>query len=144
MPPHAPIALDEIRAARERIAGVVLRTPLIHLNVDGAPAEIYLKLQNLQPIGAFKIRSASNAMLLAGPERLARGVWTASAGNAAQGVAWMARRSGVPCSIVVPDHAPQTKLSAITRLGASYIKVPFATWFEVFTTHTYPGMDGLF
>src|SRR6516165_790045 len=81
-----PILLDAIRAARERIKGAALRTPLIRLNVDDAPAEIYLKLENLQPIGSFKIRGASNAMLLASPEQLARGVWTASAGNMAQGV----------------------------------------------------------
>src|SRR5438128_12168230 len=108
-----PIPLKLIEEARERIKGAILRTPLVRLNVDGAPAEIYLKLENLQPIGSFKLRGASNAMLLASPEQLAHGVWTASAGNMAQGVAWQARRMGLPCAVVGPDHAPQTKIAAI-------------------------------
>jgi threonine dehydratase len=144
MPLREPIPLDAIRAARERIAPAVVRTPLVRLNVDDAPAEIYLKLENLQPIGAFKIRGASNAMLLAGRERLAQGVWTASAGNMAQGVAWQARRMGIPCTVVGPDHAPETKVAAITRLGARFVKVPFADWFAILSTRTFPGMDGLF
>src|SRR5579885_2409488 len=115
MAAHTPIPLDELRAAQQRIAGAVIRTPLVRLNVENAPAEIYLKLENLQPIGSFKLRGASNAMLLAGPEKLARGVWTASAGNMAQGVAWQARRMGIPCTVVGPDHAPQTKIDAIER-----------------------------
>ena len=106
MPHDEPIALAAIEAARERIKSAALRTPLIRLNVDDAPAEIYLKLENLQPIGSFKLRGASNAMLLASPEQLARGVWTASAGNMAQGVAWQARRMGLACTVVGPDHAP--------------------------------------
>jgi threonine dehydratase len=144
MAPQEPIPLEEIQAARARIAGAVLRTPLVRLNVDDAPAEIYLKLENLQPIGSFKLRGASNAMLLAGPERLARGVWTASAGNMAQGVAWQARRMGLSCTVVGPDHAPEAKLAAITRLGARFVAVPFADWFAILSTHTYPGMDGFF
>src|ERR1041384_88755 len=108
--------LDEIRAARERLAGVTVRTPLVRLNVDDAPAEIWLKLENLQPIGSFKLRGASNAMRLAGPERLAAGVYTASAGNMAQGVAWSARQLGIPAAVVVPEHAPATKIAAIERL----------------------------
>jgi threonine dehydratase len=140
----APISVAEIRAARERIAGLALRTPLIRLNVDGAAVEIHLKLENLQPIGSFKVRGAGNAMALADPAQLARGVWTASAGNMAQGVAWNARRLGIPCSVVVPDHAPQTKLAAITRLGARYIKVPFADWWNVIVTHRFEGQAGLF
>jgi threonine dehydratase len=139
-----PIALAAIEAARERIKSAALRTPLIRLNVDDAPAEIYLKLENLQPIGSFKLRGASNAMLLASPEQLARGVWTASAGNMAQGVAWQARRMGLACTVVGPDHAPQTKVAAITRLGARFIPVPFADWFAILSSHTYPGMDGHF
>ncbi len=142
--PLEPISLDEIRAARQRLAGAVWRTPLVRLNVDDAPAEIYLKLENLQPIGSFKLRGAGNAMLIAGPERLARGVYTASAGNMAQGVAWYARRMGVRSSAVVPDHAPETKLAAITRLGASIVKVPFAEWAQILKTHRYDGIEGLF
>jgi threonine dehydratase len=144
MPHHEPIALAVIEATRERIKSTALRTPLIRLNVDDAPAEIYLKLENLQPIGSFKLRGASNAMLLASPEQLSRGVWTASAGNMAQGVAWQARRMGLACTIVGPDHAPETKIAAITRLGATFIPVPFADWFAILSSHTYPGMDGYF
>lgn len=142
--PVESIPLEAIRAARERIAGSVIRTPLIRLNVDDAPAEIYLKLENLQPIGSFKLRGAGSAMSLASREQLAQGVYTASAGNMAQGVAWNARRMGIPCTVVVPDHAPETKLAAITRLGGQIIKVPFDDWWQVIVTHQYPGQKGLF
>src|SRR5439155_24105326 len=100
--------LEDIRAARARIAGSVLTTPLVRLNVENAPGEIWLKLENLQPIGSFKLRGAGNAIALLTRESLARGVYTASAGNMAQGVAGNARRLGVPCTVVVPEHAPQT------------------------------------
>jgi threonine dehydratase len=106
--------------------------------------EIYLKLENLQPIGAFKIRGAGNAMALAPEEPLRHGVWTASAGNMGQGVAWNAARLGVPCSVVVPDHAPAAKLDALERLGASVIKVPFEEWWQVIVTHRHEGQDGVF
>jgi threonine dehydratase len=139
-----PIPLDAIRAARELIRGAALRTPLVRLNVDDTPAEIYLKLENLQPIGSFKLRGASNAMLLADQAHLARGVWTASAGNMAQGVAWQARRMGLHCVVVGPDHAPETKVAAIRRLGARFIPVPFSDWFAILSAHTFPGMDGFF
>ena len=136
-------SLEEIRAAHGRIAGDVLRTPLVRLNVDDAPAEIYLKLENLQAIGSFKLRGAANAMARASDAALARGVYTASAGNMAQGVAWCARRRGVACSVVVPDTAPETKLAAITRLGAAIHKVPFAEWWQVLVTRHHPRYDGL-
>ena len=139
-----PISLTDIRAARERISQFVIRTPLIRLNVDDAPAEIYLKLENLQPIGSFKLRGAANAIALANAEQLAKGVYTCSAGNMAQGVAWNARRLGIPCTTIVPEHAPQTKLDAITRLGGKFIKVPFDVWWNVIVTHHYEGMRGLF
>jgi threonine dehydratase len=132
-----PPTLTDIQSAQKRIHGAAIRTPLIRLHVEDAPAEIYLKLENLQPIGSFKIRGASNAMALASPSDLAKGVYTASAGNMAQGVAWNAQRLGVPCHVVVPDHAPETKLAAITRMGASYIKVPWAEWWEIIVTHQY-------
>src|SRR5262249_11278907 len=90
--PLEPPPLAEVRAARDRLAGVVVRTPLLRLAVDDAPADVYLKLESLQPIGSFKLRGAGNAMAVAGPERLRDGVYTASAGNMAQGVAWCARR----------------------------------------------------
>jgi threonine dehydratase len=142
--PSRVVSLADIVAARERIQGHAVRTPLLRLNVDAAPADIYLKLENLQPIGSFKLRGASNVMLQAAPEDLARGVWTASAGNMAQGVAWQARRLGLPCTVVAPDHAPQTKLDAIARLGAQAITVPFVEWFEVLSARTYPGVEGVF
>ncbi len=136
--------LEDIRAARERIAGSAIRTPLIRLNVEDAPAEIYLKLENLQPIGSFKIRGAGNAMRLLGKEKLSNGVYTASAGNMAQGVAWNAREMGVPCEVIVPDHAPETKLAALKRLGGKVVKVPFDEWWQVIIEHTYPGLDSFF
>ena len=139
-----PIPLEEIRAARERLAGTIVRTPLVRLNVDDAPQEIYLKLENLQPIGSFKLRGAGNAMALAERGQLERGVWTASAGNMAQGVAWYARRLGVKCTVVVPDNAPETKLAAIRRLGAEVVTVSFAEWLEVFRTRRREGLGGLF
>lgn len=136
--------LDEIRAARARIAGSALRTPLVRLNVDGAPSEIWLKLENLQPIGSFKLRGASNAMGLQPLAALANGVYTASAGNMAQGVAWNARRLGVPCTVVVPEHAPQTKLAAIERFGATIVRIPFDAWWKVIVEHHHPGIEGMF
>lgn len=139
-----PIAIADIEAARERLEGLAVRTPLVRYNVDTGPVEIYLKLENLQPIGAFKIRGAGNAMAIAGEEALQAGVWTASAGNMAQGVAWGAARFGVRCSVVVPDHAPQAKLEALQRLGAEVIKVPFEEWWEIIVTHEHEGQDGVF
>lgn len=142
--PLEPPTLDEIRAARERIAGLVLRTPLVRLNAEDAPAEIHLKLENLQPIGSFKLRGAGNAMRLAEPGALARGVYTASAGNMAQGVAWNARAMGIPCTVVVPDHAPAAKLAPIERLGARIVKVPFEEWWRVMVEHRFGGIEGRF
>ena len=139
-----PVSLDEIRAARDRISGSILRTPLVRLNVEDGPAEIWLKLENLQPIGSFKLRGSGNAMRQASEERLAQGVYTASAGNMAQGVAWNARRLGIPCAVLVPDHAPQTKLDAIERLGGKIVKLPFDRWWQVLVDHGYPEMEGLF
>ena len=120
-----------------------MRTPLLRLPVD-SPAEIFLKLETLQPIGSFKLRGAGNAMARAGAEKLSGGVYTASAGNMAQGVAWNARRLGVPCTVIVPEHAPQSKLAAIERLGGRIVKVPFERWWQVLVEHHYPGIEGLF
>jgi threonine dehydratase len=140
-PPLAAPTLDDIRAAHARIAGDVVRTPLVRLGVDG-PADIYLKLENLQPIGSFKLRGAANAMAQAGNDQLARGVYTASAGNMAQGVAWCARARGIACGVIVPDTAPEAKLAAITRLGAAIHKVPFAEWWDVLVTRQHPRFEG--
>jgi threonine dehydratase len=145
MQAHKPIRIEAIREARERIAGAAIRTPLLRLNVIQTRAEIYLKLENLQPIGSFKLRGASNAIALATEHQLAQGVYTSSAGNMAQGVAWNARRLGIKCTIVVPDNAPETKLAAIRRLGAQLVKVPYDEWWQVMSTHRYePLADGLF
>jgi threonine dehydratase len=116
----------------------------VRLNAPEAPAEIYLKLENLQPIGSFKLRGAYNAVRNAAAEELASGVLTASAGNMAQGLAWAAREVCVPCTIVVPDHAPETKLAAIARLGGEVVKVPFERWWETMERHRFEGVDGLF
>jgi threonine dehydratase len=140
-PPLEAPTLDDIRAAHARIARDVVRTPLVRLGVDG-PAEIYLKLENLQPIGSFKLRGAANAMAQASDDQLARGVYTASAGNMAQGVAWCARARGIACGVIVPDTAPEAKLAAITRLGAAIHKVPFAEWWDVLVTRRHPQFEG--
>ncbi|MBI3761595.1 MAG: threonine/serine dehydratase [Chloroflexi bacterium] len=144
MQPLEPPQLFAIVDARRRIADSAIRTPLVRLNVEDAPAEIYLKLENLQPIGSFKLRGAGNAIGLASEEQLAKGVFTASAGNMAQGVAWNARRRGVPCTVIVPDHAPETKLAAITRLGGKVIKVPFDEWWQIIITGEHEALEGLF
>jgi threonine dehydratase len=133
-----------IHAARERIKDIALRTPLIRLNVENTAAEIYLKLENLQPIGSFKIRGAANAIRIADKKQLEGGVWTASAGNMAQGVAWCAQQLGLKCTIVAPDTAPETKLSAIERMGARIVSVPFLDWLEIYNTRQYQGVSGLF
>jgi threonine dehydratase len=138
------IPLAQIEAARERIRGAAVRTPLIRLQVPEAPAEIWLKLECLQPIGSFKIRGAVNAIRSAPRGALDRGVWTTSAGNMAQGVAWAAREAGVPATVVAPEHAPQTKLDAIGRLGGSVVKVPFDRWWQSMEEGSYPGVEGLF
>ena len=137
------IKLAEIEAARERIASAAVRTPLLRLHVE-APAEIYLKCENLQPVNSFKIRGATNAVLLAPAEERAKGLVTASAGNMAQGVAWAARELGVPATIVVPEHAPQAKLAAIERLGGRVLKLPYDDWWNVIVTSRVDGVEGLF
>jgi threonine dehydratase len=136
--------LEAIRQAREAIANAAIRTPLIRLNVWDTSAEIYLKLENLQPIGSFKIRGAANAMSRMSKAELAKGVLVASAGNMAQGAAWNARRLGIPCTVIAPDYAPDTKVAAIERLGGRLIKVPFDRWWQTFTDRSYPGIDAAF
>lgn len=135
------VSLKEINEAQQRIRGKANRTPLLRFYPDNFQGEIYLKLENLQPIGSFKLRGACNAMNAADKNLLKEGVYTASAGNMAQGVAWMARAMNIPCTVIVPDHAPQTKLDAITRLGAKYIKLPFADWWQVIVTRKFVRKD---
>ena len=139
------IELAAIEAARQRIAGRAIRTPLVRLPAStDAPADIYLKLENLQPINSFKIRGASNAIMLAPPESRAAGLVTASAGNMAQGVAWVARELGLPATIAVPEHAPEAKLAAIERLGGVVMKLPYDQWWDTIIAGQVPGIDGLF
>jgi threonine dehydratase len=138
-----PITLVQVEEARRNIAPVAFRTPLVRCNTD-APADLYLKLENLQPIGSFKIRGAANVMARTPREQLERGVLTASAGNMAQGVAFCARRMGVRATIVAPDTAPATKIRAVERMGSQVIKVPFADWWRTFETRSYPGVEATF
>jgi threonine dehydratase len=137
------IELAAIEAARERIADVAVRTPLVRLDVGSTP-EIYLKLETLQPIGSFKIRGAANAVRCAPETERAKGLLTASAGNMAQGVAYIARELGLPARIVVPEHAPQAKLAAIERLGGHVQRVPYDEWWQAIVTGRVEGTEGLF
>ena len=121
-----------------------MRTPLVRLHAPQLAAEVYLKLENLQPIGSFKIRGAYNAARRADPELVAAGLLTASAGNMGQGVAWAAQELGVPCTVTVPNYAPETKVSAMERLGARVIKEPFDVWWNAIEESRIEGMDGLF
>ena len=139
-----PVTAQAVRDARERIKHTVVRTPLVRLNADSGGSEVHLKLENLQPIGSFKLRGAANAMALAGKAALADGVYTASAGNMAQGVAWCAREFGVRCQVVVPENAPKAKIDAIERLGGEVIKLPFDEWWQTIVDHGRAGMHGLF
>jgi threonine dehydratase len=142
--PVRPIALNDIREARERIAGTVLRTPLVKLDTGAASPEIYLKLENLQPTNAYKIRGAANAVARLSDEERARGVWTISAGNAGQGVAYAARAFGVPCSVVAIETAPQTKLDRMRALGAKIVPVSYEDAWRAAEAHAFDDMDGTF
>lgn len=147
--------LEAIQSARQRLAGTILRTPLIKFDERSndfsrylttkvvTTSEIYLKLENLQPTGSFKVRGAGNALLSAEPSQLKHGVWTASAGNMGQSLAWYARRMGVACTVVVPDDAPDVKVKAIERLGAQIIKVPFTEYQSIQREGGHSGMKGL-
>jgi len=142
--PLAPITLEAIEAARVRLADTVRPTPTVPLDVADAPCRLLAKLECLHPIGSFKVRGAGNAMALADPGELARGVYTGSAGNMAQGVAWNARRMGVPCRVIVPQGAPRAKLDAIERLGATWTALPFDAWWSVLERHGHPDEQGFF
>lgn len=129
--------------ARRHVYEAAVRTPLVRLSYDG-PAEIYLKLECLQPIGAFKIRGAYNAVRLLPAEQRRRGVWTVSAGNAAQGVALAARKAGVPCKVLVIDAAPAAKLEAVRRLGAQIVKASYDRCWQALAERAHPEMEGAF
>lgn len=136
--------LAEIDAARARIMGLAIRTPLIRLPVRDGDNEIWLKLETLQPVGSFKLRGAGNCILSAPPGRLAGGVYTASAGNMAQGVAWMARELGLAAKVFVPDHAPEAKVAAILALGATVERISFADWWTIMMENGRAGEPGCF
>jgi threonine dehydratase len=142
--PVHPIELAEIRAARERIANTITRTPLIRLELGGDFPDIRLKLENLQPINAYKLRGAANAVALLSEDERKRGVWTISAGNAGQGVAYAAREAGVPCTVVVVETAPKSKLERMRALGAKLFPVPYHRAWEALEERSFPGADGTF
>jgi threonine dehydratase len=137
------IPLDAIRQARARIKDTAVRTPLIRLPYDG-PREIWLKLETLQPVGSFKIRGARNAIGALDPDTLKKGIYTASAGNMALGLAYCARERNIPFTAVVPDHAPAIKLAALDRLGARIIPVSFERWWKVLLDRRFEGVEGTF
>ena len=139
-----PIAIEDVEAARERIAGTVLRTPLVKLDLGPDGPDIRLKLENLQPTNAYKIRGAANAVANLSPEERARGVWTISAGNAGQGVAYAARAAGIPCSVVTIETAPQTKLDRMRALGATIIPVPYERAWKAAEAHEFEGLEATF
>ena len=143
IPPVRPIALSDIEDARGRIASTVLRTPLVKLDC-GDPREIYLKLENLQPTNAYKIRGGANAVAALSDEARAKGVWTISAGNAGQGVASAARAFGIPCTVVAIETAPQTKLDRMRTLGATIVPVSYDRAWVAAETHEFPGLDATF
>ncbi len=142
--PVRPIALSEIRDARKRIAGTIVRTPLVRLELGPGFPEVRLKLENLQPINAYKLRGAANAVALLSDAERRRGVWTISAGNAGQGVAYAARAAGVPCTVVAIETAPAAKLERMRALGAKLVLVPYAVAWQALDDRSYPGVEGTF
>jgi len=142
--PVRPIALSEIRDARKRIAGTIVRTPLVRLELGPGFPDVRLKLENLQPINAYKLRGAANAVALLSDAERRRGVWTISAGNAGQGVAYAARAAGVPCTVVAIETAPAAKLERMRALGAKLVLVPYAVAWQALDDRSYPGVEGTF
>ena len=143
-PPVRRVTVEEIRAARERIKNTIVRTPLVKLRHDSAAPEIWLKLENLQPINAFKLRGAANAVALLTSEERQKGVWTISAGNAGQGVAFAARAAGIPATVVTIETAPDTKVERMRNLGARIVKAPFDACWRAMDAREFPGVEGTF
>src|SRR5688500_10953247 len=139
-----PLELAEIREARERIAGTIVRTPLVRLELGPDYPDIRLKLENLQPINAYKLRGAANAVAMLSDDQRQRGVWTISAGNAGQGVAYAARKAGVPCSVVAIETAPVSKIERMKALGAKLILVSYDEAWNALEARSFPGLDGTF
>ena len=144
IPPVRPISLSEIEAARKHVEGTVLRTPLVRIDLGMEAPEIYLKLENLQPTNAYKIRGATNAVAQLSDAERSRGVWTISAGNAGQGVAYAARQAGIPCSVVAIETAPQNKLERMRALGATILPVSYEQAWMAAEAHAFEGLDGTF
>jgi threonine dehydratase len=142
--PVRPITLAEIKEAQKRIAGTIQRTPLVKLQLGAGYPEIHLKLENLQPINAYKLRGAANAVALLSDEESKRGVWTISAGNAGQGVAYAARQAGVPCTVVVIETAPEAKKERMKALGAKLVAVPFDVAWQAMEERKFDGVEGTF
>ena len=142
--PVRPILLGDIEAARKNVAGTALRTPLVRLDLGSGVPEIHLKLENLQPTNAYKIRGAANAVAQLSDEERSRGVWTISAGNAGQGVAYAARAAGISCSVVAIETAPQTKLDRMRALGAAIVPVSYEEAWRAAEAHAFDGLDGTF
>src|SRR5579872_1107611 len=140
--PVRPISLADIEAARPRIAGAILRTPLVRLELGPGYPDVRLKLENLQPINAYKLRGAANAVAMLSQADRARGVWTISAGNAGQGVAYAARKAGAPCAVVAIETAPASKLERMRALGARLVLVPYDVAWRALQEHAFEGMDG--
>lgn len=142
--PVRPIKLDEIKDARQRIAQTIVRTPLIRLELGPDFPDIRLKLENLQPINAYKLRGAANAVAMLSESERKRGVWTISAGNAGQGVAYAARQAGVPCTVVVIETAPESKIGRMRALGAKLIPVSYDVAWKALDDRAFPGAEGTF
>jgi threonine dehydratase len=142
--PVRPVTLAEIKEARARIAGTIMRTPLVKLQLGPEFPDIRLKLENLQPINAYKLRGAANAVAMLPEAERKRGVWTISAGNAGQGVAFAARAAGVPCTVVVIETAPKSKMERMKALGAKLIPVPYQVAWKAMEARSYPGAEGTF
>lgn len=142
--PVRPISIDDIEQARERIASTVLRTPLVKLDLGSGAPDVRLKLENLQPTNAYKIRGAANAVARLSDAERARGVWTISAGNAGQGVAYAARQFGIACTVVAIETAPQTKLDRMRALGATIVPVSYDDAWKAAESHEFAGLDGTF
>jgi threonine dehydratase len=134
------LTIDDVQEARTRLAGILPRTPMIRLE-DGGTSEVYLKLESLQPVRSFKVRGSANALAMLDTASLSAGVYTSSAGNMAQGLAWNARRLGIRCTAIVPEGAPRVKLEAIERLGAETISLPYDEWWNVMATHRYAPLE---
>src|SRR2546428_8579277 len=139
-----PITLAEVREARARIAAIIVRTPLVRLELGPGYADIRLKLENLQPINAYKLRGAANAVAMLPESERKRGVWTISAGNAGQGVAYAAKKAGVPCTVVSIETAPVSKIERMKALGAKLIPVPYDVAWKTLDERSFPGVEGTF